>query len=185
VRRSRLDFASRDHYVAPGNADDSGRRRFGETAWALGVARAFGRGEAFASAGSGFETPTMTELAYRADGASGFNRALEPARFDSVEAGLRWRGDAFEASVAAYAIQGRREIVPASASGGRTSYANAARTRRKGVEGSLEGRAGDHWSYLLVANWIDARFGEGFHAGRRIPGIPSAHGFAEFAWHDA
>lgn len=185
ARRSRLDFDSRDFYVAPGNADDSGSRRFGETAWALGAARAFDWGEAFASVGSGFETPTMTELAYRADGASGFNRTLEPARFDSVEAGLRWRRTDAEASLAAYLIEGRDEIVPAAASGGRTSYANAARTRRIGVEASLEGRFGDRWSYLLVGNWIDATFEAGFADGNRIPGIPSRHGFAELAWHDA
>ena len=185
ARHGRLALASDDHYVAPGNGDDSGRRTFAETAWSLGVARAFASGEVFASVGSGFETPTMTELAYRADGASGFNQALDPARFDSAEVGTRWRRDRLDASLAAYVIEGRDEILPAFASGGRTSYANAARTRRSGVEASLGGDAGEHWSWLLVGNWIDARFAQGLFDGNRIPGIPAAHGFAELAWHDA
>ena len=198
VRRSRLEFASDDHYLAAGNADDSGRLDFGETAWSLGAARAFARGEMFAGVGSGFETPTMTELAYRTDGASGFNRGLRPARFHGAEIGTRWRLDGMDASIAAFRIDGRDEIVPALAEGGRTSYANAGRTRRTGVEASIAGDAGDAWSWLIVGNWIDARFEEPFsdrvvrngeedlrtvEAGNRIPGIPTAHGFAELAWH--
>ena len=199
VRHSRLVFASDDHYVAPGNPDDSGRLSFQETAWSLGAARAFAHGEVFASIGSGFETPTMTELAYRTDGASGFNRALDAAGFRSAEVGARWRANGLELNVAAYRIDGQDEIVPALAEGGRTSYANAGRTRREGVEASLAGRIGERWSWLLVGNWIDARFEESFSnrivrggetevrvvdAGNRIPGIPPAHGFAELAWHD-
>ena len=198
VRRSGLSFSSDDHFVAPGNADDSGRLDFEETAWSLGVARAAARGELFASVGSGFETPTMTELAYRTDGASGFNRDLGPARFHSVEIGARWRLAALDFSAAAYRIDGRGEIVPALAEGGRTSFANAGRTRRTGVEASLAGEVGDRWSWLLVGNWIDARFEEAFSnrvvrngeedvrtvaAGNRVPGVPAAHGFAELAWH--
>lgn len=101
-------------------------------------------------------------------------------------------------SIAGYRIDGRDEIVPALAEGGRTSYANAGRTRREGVEASAAGRLGDRWSWLLVGNWIDARFEEGFtnrivrggettprvvQPGNRIPGIPPAHGFAEVSWH--
>lgn len=202
VRHSHLVFASSDHYVSAGNGDDSGRLAFSETAWSLGAARAInggnGVGEVFASVGSGFETPTMTELAYRTDGASGFNRALAPARFDSAELGARWRAGPLELSIAGYRIDGRDEIVPALAEGGRTSYANAGRTRREGVEASAAGRLGDRWSWLLVGNWIDARFEEGFtnrivrggettlrvvQPGNRIPGIPPAHGFAEVSWH--
>lgn len=182
VRTSRLVFESDDRYVAQGNGDDSGRRDFNETAWSLGVARAFARGEAFGSIGGGFETPTMTELAYRPDGSSGFNRELGPARFHSAEAGVRWRTDDVALDLAAYRIDGRGEIVPAVAEGGRTSYANAGRTRRDGVEARLEGRAGGRWTWLVVGNWIDARFLEGHASGNRVPGIPRAHGFAELAW---
>ena len=202
VRHSRLDFDSSDHFVMAGNGNDSGRLAFSETAWSLGAARAMegggGTGEIFASIGSGFETPTMTELAYRTDGSSGFNRALVPARFDSAEVGARWRSRSLEVSIAAYRIDGRDEIVPALAEGGRTSYANAGRTHRHGLEASAAGSAGDRWSWLVVGNWIDARFEDGFSnrvvrggesttrvvdAGNRIPGIPHAHGFAELAWH--
>ncbi|MDQ3494099.1 MAG: TonB-dependent receptor [Pseudomonadota bacterium] len=197
LRHARLSFASNDHYIAPGNGDDSGRFDFSETAASLGVARAFGSGEVFASIGRGFETPTVTELAYRPDGGAGFNRALAAARVHSGEAGMRWRFEHAFASLAAYRIDGSGEIVPAVSSGGRTSFANAGRTRRQGLEASLSGRLGEHWSYALAANTIRARFLDAYafrtaqgalrvvDAGNRIPGIPRADGFAELAWRDA
>ncbi|MBU8977493.1 TonB-dependent receptor [Lysobacter sp. MMG2] len=194
VRRSELRFESDDHYIAPGNGDDSGSLDYGETAAALGVSRAFGSGEVFASVGRGFETPTVTELAYRPDGSAGFNTDLQPAHFDTAEIGTRWRADSVEASVSAYRIDGEDEIVPATNSGGRASFANAGRTRREGVEAGIEGRLHRQWSYALTANWLRARFTEDFsyrvasgavqivEAGNRIPGIPRANGYAELAW---
>lgn len=196
-RRTRLSFASDDRYLAPGNGDDSGRFRFAESAVSLGAARRFEHGEWFASVGRGFETPTVTELAYRPDGGAGFNRELRASRVRTAETGLRWRGDSVEGSIAAYVIEGDGEIVPATSGGGRTSFANAGRTRREGVEASVAGRLGAGWSYALAANAIRARFVDGYvfrsggqgqqrivPAGNRIPGIPRADGFAELAWRD-
>ena len=199
VRHARLSFSTEDRFIAPGNGDDSGRFDYGETAASLGVARAFGAGEVFASIGRGFETPTITELAYRPDGAAGFNRDLTPASIVSAEAGARWRFARADASVALYRIDGEDEIVPALSRGGRASFANAGRTRRDGIEASLAGTLGEQWSYTLVANAMRARFTEEFSfrvatgaqvttrtvdAGNRIPGVPAADGFAELAWRD-
>lgn len=199
VRHARLTFASDDHFIAPGNADDSGRFDYSETAASFGVARAFDNGEIFASVGRGFETPTITELAYRPDGAAGFNRSLSPAHVVSAEVGTRWRFAAADASITAYRIDGEDEIVPALSRGGRASFANAGRTRRDGIEAGLAGTLGSQWSYSLAANAIRARFVETFSflvatgaqtttrtvaAGNRIPGIPRADGFGELAWRD-
>ena len=197
VRRSKLRFESDDHYIAPGNGDDSGSLDYGETAAALGVSRAFGDGEVFASLGHGFETPTVTELAYRPDGSAGFNTALAPAQFDTAEIGARWRFASASASVSVYRIDGEDEIVPADNRGGRASFANAGRTRREGIEAGFDGRFHPQWSYALTANFLRARFTEGFsytvlsggeervqfvEAGNRIPAIPRADGYAELAW---
>ncbi|HZX78927.1 TonB-dependent receptor family protein [Lysobacter sp.] len=197
VRHARMRFESDDHYIAPGNGDDSGRLDYHETAAALGAARSFGDGEVYASLGRGFETPTVTELAYRPDGSAGFNTALQPAHFDSAELGLRWRFAPGDVSVAAYRIDGDDEIVPADNRGGRASYANAGRTRREGIEAGFNGRLHPQWSYALSVNWLRARFTQDFQyrvlsggveqvqtvdAGNRIPGIPRADGYAELAW---
>lgn len=216
VRRSWLRFRSDDRYIAPGNGDDSGGVRRAETAVSLGVSRLWADGEAFAAWGSGYETPTLNETAYRADGGAGFNVALRPARTRSAEAGLRWRfggagagalsvaqtdaGDGRDAprgphalSLSVYRIDGRDEIVPATSSGGRSSFVNAGRTRREGAELALSGPIGGAWRYVLAASAIDARFTERYTfiasgaqrtvpAGNRVPGIPRGDLYAELAW---
>ena len=200
VRHGRLRFTSNDHYTAPGNGDDSGRLDYSETAFSAGVARRFQGGELFASLGRGYETPTVTELAYRPDGAGGLNTGLGPTHFVSAEIGARWRGPGYQASVALYRIDGRDEITQVLSSGGRSSYANAARTRRDGLEASLGGDMHPNISYAFSANLIDARFRQGWEtivvrggntevrqvpAGHRIPGIPRVQGFASIDLHRA
>ena len=90
VRRSRVDFSSRDAYIAPGNPDDSGALEYAQTTPVAGLAwRANDALEFYANAGRGFETPSFAELAYRADGGSGLNDGLRPAISRSAELGLR------------------------------------------------------------------------------------------------
>ncbi len=193
VRRSRLRFDSDDRYVA--NGDDSGGTRDANTALSFGVVRAFAHGEAYASYGRGFETPTLNEMAYRPDGAPGFNRDLEASRNHAYELGLRWRSaDAsWRIEMALYRVDGEDEIVPALNRGGRASFANAGATRREGVEFGASGDLGAHWRYAVAASWIDARFVEGFAfvaqneirvvaAGNRIPGVPRSDAFVELEW---
>ncbi len=200
ARHAQLDFASRDRYVAPGNRDDSGTLDFSETAVSLGASRAFAGGEAFAGIGRGFETPTVTELAYRPDGVGGFNGDLQAAEVLSSELGLRWRWRDADTTVTLYRIDGDGEIVPAVSSGGRASFANAGRTRREGIEASVAGALSTQWRYALSANAIRARFLDSYafrvaaggppetrvvEAGNRIPGIPRADAFAEIAWRNS
>ena len=193
VRRSRLRFDSDDRYVA--NGDDSGGTRDENTALSLGVVRAFARGEAYASYGRGFETPTLNEMAYRRDGAAGFNRDLDVSRNQAYELGLRWRSadTSQRIEMALYRVDGEDEIVPALNRGGRASFANAGATRRDGIEFGASGDVGAHWRYAVAASWIDGRFVEGFAfvaqnqtrivaAGNRIPGVPRSDVFAEIEW---
>lgn len=193
-RHSRIAFSSQDYYQAAGNGDDSGALDYAQNALALGTAWSFDRGEVFASAGRGFETPTMAELAYRADGTNGLNRELVPARHRSVEIGARWRVAQGEVGATLWQIASRDEIVPAQSLGGRASFSNADRTRRNGAELSYEGRVGERWSYALAATWTRAVFSDAFSyrvagagttvdrtvaAGNRVPGIPRATAYAE------
>ena len=195
ARHASLRFQSDDRYLA--NGDDSGGRHDARLAWSFGAVRAFSRGELYASLGRGFETPTLNERAYRPDGVSGFNRTLRPADLRAFEIGARWRGEWGDASLSAYRVDAEDDIVPALSRGGRASFANAGATRREGVELGASGAVGKQWRYALAASWIDARFVEGFafavangarietrvvDAGNRIPGIPRADAFAEWAW---
>ena len=114
ARRSRVDFASRDAYVAPGNPDDSGTLHYRQVTPVAGVLFAAAPGvEVYANAGRGFETPASSELAYRADGGSGLNSALRPARSRNVEAGLRLRRGDHAMGLAAFASRTVSDAVTA------------------------------------------------------------------------
>ncbi len=180
VRRSRVGFRSQDHYVAAGNPDDSGTLDYAFTTPAAGLLFRPSTGiELYASAGRGFETPSSSELAYRPDGASGLNTALRPAHSESFETGLRLHRDGRRLQLAAFDSRTRDELVVASSSGGRSTYANAASTRRRGLELSASGELGDRWQYSLAATALDARFTD---SGKRIPAIAARTTWAELRW---
>ncbi len=180
ARRSEVEFRTRDHYVTDANPDDSGRLRFARTSPVAGVLfRATPWLSLFANAGAGFETPTFSELAYRSDGASGLNDALQPARSRNLEAGLRARRTGWQASATLFRTHTRDELVVASSSGGRTVFANAGRTQRRGVELAWAAQFAPRWHLAASATWIDATV-QG--TGLRIPGIARSSGFAELRW---
>jgi iron complex outermembrane receptor protein len=198
VRRSQVDFDSRDDYIAAGNPDDSGALGYAFTTPVAGLLYLPTEGlELYADAGRGFETPSASELAYRPDGASGLNAALRPARTRSVEAGMRLHRGAHRFSAAVFDARTRDELVVASNQGGRSTYANAASTRRSGMELSASGPLASHWRYALAVTTLAARNTAAFAtcrappcavpdttvvAGARIPGTSARSGWAELRW---
>ncbi|WP_279303967.1 TonB-dependent receptor family protein [Cognatiluteimonas telluris] len=170
IRHSRIDFRSRDAYIAPGNPDDSGALHYAQTTPVVGVAwQATPWLEVYGNAGRGFETPSFAELGYRADGRSGLNDALRPARTHSAELGLRGQRGAHAFDLVAFASRTRDELVVASNLGGRSTYTNAATTRRRGWELSASGPLAARWRYALAYSRLDARYLEGFGTCRAPP----------------
>jgi iron complex outermembrane receptor protein len=164
VRRSSVSFVSTDHYVTPTNPDDSGRVSYAATLPVIGAVWApMPALRVYATAGRGFETPTLNELAYRPNGESGLNFDLRPSRSDNLEAGVKGQaGQLGEWSAAIFGIHTRDEIVTLSNVGGRATYQNVAATRRLGAELSWDTHV---WSDLLVSaayTWLDARYSEAF-----------------------
>lgn len=199
VRRSEVTFRSRDRYVTDRNPDDSGRVRHRAVSPVLGASvRLRPALHAYAALGHGFETPTFNELGYRSDGGSGLNFELEPARTRSAELGLKLgRGDGPRAELALFRADTRDEITSATSAGGRTTFQNAGRARRRGVELSASlpfAARGQAW---LALTRLDAVFVDGFAtcagvpctvpdlrvpAGRRIPGVPRTTAAAAVRW---
>lgn len=198
VRRSQVDFESRDDYIAAGNPDDGGALGYAFTTPVAGLLYLPTGGlELYVDAGRGFETPSASELAYRPDGASGLNAALKPARTRSVEAGMRLHRGAHRFGAAVFDARTRDELVVASNRGGRSTYANAASTRRSGVELSASGPLASHWRYAFALTTLAARNTAAFAtcrappcavpdttvaAGTRIPGTSARSGWAELRW---
>lgn len=170
LRHSRIDFRSRDRYIAPGNPDDSGTLRYVQTTPVVGLLfRPAPWLDLYANTGRGFETPSSSELVYRADGGSGLNTALRPARSDNVELGLRARRDEQRFALAMFGSRTRDELVVAANRGGRSTYANAATTRRAGWELSASGPLSPQWRYALAYTRLDARYRDGFRSCRAPP----------------
>jgi iron complex outermembrane receptor protein len=186
MRHSEVRFRARDHYVVPGNPDDSGGVSYGATTPVLGLQyRPSDCLRLYASYGEGFETPTFAELGYRADGGAGLAFDLRPARSRQGELGAKWQGAGWQLEGAWFRADTRNELAVASNNGGRSSYRNIGRSRRQGAELSLRGDLGDGWRLALGATHLQARFRDAFlsgtpavriRAGTRIPGVPQDYG---------
>ncbi len=189
VRHSDVAFDADDRYVTGANPDDSGSVDYGATTPVAALSwQPDARVHAYASWGRGFETPTFSELGYRADGGAGFAFDLVPARSRNAELGLKLRPvDALEARLALFRADTRDELAVATSAGGRTTYQNIGEARRSGAEASLAWRPATDWRLQLAWTRVDARFRSGFlacsgvpcfepdtpvPAGSRIPGIP-------------
>jgi iron complex outermembrane receptor protein len=189
VRYSDVRFVSNDHYITSSNPDDSGRVGYTHTNPVAGALwRVAPDANAYVNWGVGFETPTFIELAYRPVG-SGLNFALQPAVSRSTEAGIKLFGGRI--NLAAFTIDTSNEIIVDSATGGRTTYKNASKTRRRGIETEWSATLGDGFTAYASYTYLSAKFAEGattgsppqpLPAGSRLPGVPAASAFAELAW---
>jgi iron complex outermembrane receptor protein len=191
ARYSDVRFGSLDHFIVQGNPDDSGNRAFTHTSPVAGVAWHVGDDvNVYANYGEGFETPTFAELAYSNSG-TGLNFALQPSVNRSGEIGLKAKLAARQrVSLAAFKIDTDDEIVTDTASGGRTTYRNAGKTRRHGVEASWTGELGRGFSAYASATYLSARFASDIvsgtspvvPSGSRLPGVPASSAYAELSW---
>ncbi|CAB5517558.1 Metal-pseudopaline receptor CntO [Achromobacter anxifer] len=184
---STVSFDSDDHYIAPGNGDDSGAARYRKALPVAAVRYAPDPGlSLYASYGRGFETPTLNEISYRPGGQPGLNFGLAPALSANLEAGVKARVAGGLLTAAVFHTRTDDEIVAAGSSGGRTSYQNAGRTRRDGVELGWSGDFARHGRAQLAYTWLNARYADDgpgdIRAGNKIPGIARQAAYASLAW---
>src|SRR5512134_1918211 len=126
------------------------------------------------------------------DGSAGLNTSLVPARSHNFEVGAKsaW-SDSLRGTIALFAVNTDDEIVVRSNAGGRSSFANASATRRRGAEASLGWDVLRELSLQLALTAIHATYSEPFlicaaapclqptipvPAGNRLPGVPAYSG---------
>ncbi|WP_375142150.1 TonB-dependent receptor family protein [Ideonella azotifigens] len=199
LRHSRVRFESRDDYIVGTNPDDSGGANYTATLPVLGLMFAASEQLHFyATAGRGFETPTLNELAYRSGGQTGLNFGLGAARSSSVEAGVKARVDGLgEFTAALFRTGTSNEIVTQTNQGGRATYQNAGATRRRGLELGWSQRFFGDLRAQVALSTLDARYRDGFAtcaatpcssatlqipAGNRLPGLARNTAFAAVSW---
>lgn len=199
VRRSKVDFRSTDAYITKTNPDDSGAASYAANLPVMGVSYAVDEKlRVYATAGRGFETPTLNELAYRPSGGTGLNFALQASLSRSVEAGVKAKPwDGAELTLALFQTGTDHEIVTQTNLGGRATYQNAGATRRRGLEASGAFQLSSSLQAQLAATWLDARYRDGFltctatpcaaanqqvNADNRIPGIARTSLYGALTW---
>ncbi|MBS0446069.1 MAG: TonB-dependent receptor [Proteobacteria bacterium] len=199
VRHSKVSFTSTDHYIVGKNGDDSGAADYGATLPVAGILFAASPDvHLYATAGKGFETPTLNELAYRPNGQTGLNFGLQPARSNSVEAGIKTRYEAIgQLNLALFETRTSNEIVTLTNSGGRSTYQNAGSTRRTGIELSWSRQWFENLHAQAAYTWLAAIYRDGFltctatpcttptvaiASGNRIPGLARNAFYASLGW---
>lgn len=188
LRYSTVNFDSNDNYITAANGDDSGNARYHKWLPAASLKYAIDNSwNAYLSAGRGFETPTINELSYRADGETGFNTALQPATSDTVELGTKKRIGNGLITAALFQTDTQNEIVTDTSLGGRTTYKNAGETRRRGLELGVDQQFAADWRVKAAWTLLDARYrsnacGDESCNGKRIPGIARNMLYGELAY---
>lgn len=179
VRSSRVRFSVDDRYVTASSPNDSGSIKYRNTSPVAGLVwHASEDMNVYGNIGRGFETPTLTEIAYRPD-ASGPNLALRPSRSRQGEIGMKIRRGRHALDLALFHAISSDEIVPLTTQNGRAIFQNIDEVRRRGLEVSWEMK----WDKIhtqLAYTLLDAQFRQQFTnaqgaviaAGNRLPGAP-------------
>lgn len=189
VRVSEVKLSVADHYFGD-NYDGSGAVSYHNTSPVVGlVFHATDDINVYANIGKGFETPTLAEAAYQANG-TGTNFALKPSTSVQSELGVKMRAGRHTFDAALFNADSRDEIVAASTDSGRTIYQNVDKARRRGVE--LAWKADwKQFTTKVAYTLLQATFRNDFTgtngstvaAGNRLPGAPMHSLFAEAETH--
>ncbi|MDO8375815.1 MAG: TonB-dependent receptor [Aquabacterium sp.] len=172
------------------NRDDTGELSFSFLNPVLGLRWAVAPGWVLhASAARGFESPTLGELAYRADGAGGFNTDLQAQKSRQLELGSKWRGVALSVDAVVFATNTDNEIGVLSNTAGRTVYQSVGRTQRRGAELALGWVATPSLRLQASAAWLEAEYRDQFGPtatpvlpGNQLPGTQRSSAWAQAAW---
>ena len=180
LRASRVEFRVSDHFIGGINPDDSGAKSYSATTPVAGLLFRLSKTISFyGNVGRGFETPTFAELAHTNSG-SGPNFALQPAKSRHAEVGIKAvavKRARFSAAI--FDIDVKDEIVVDANINGRTTFRNAGRTERRGVELAAETMLGGPWQAQLAFTRVNASFED---TGNLLPGVPRTQAFASLSY---
>ncbi|WP_347453057.1 TonB-dependent receptor [Acinetobacter thermotolerans] len=191
LRYSNVHFKTEDHYIVGENGDNSGKTTYEKLLPSVALSwKIIPDAMIYASYAQGFETPTFTEMAYPADG-SNDTLGLKAAESETYEIGLKSANRFGDFTAAVFHTTTQDDIVSAGSDGGRSTFRNADKTLRKGLELSW---SKDLWRDLSAQasySYIDATFDadipaignvEAVAAGNYIPGIAKNQAFLSLGW---
>jgi len=190
VRYSNVHYKSEDRYLS--NGDDSGKTDYNKVLPSAALSwQILPELMAYMSYAKGFETPTFTEMAYRPDGESGFNFDLTASTSDTYETGLKSQNQLGDFTLAVFQTKTKDDIVSAGNSNGRSTFRNADKTLREGVEFAWNKKLWRDLTATASYTYLDATFDADIPAlgsiaqipsGNAIPGIAKNQAYASLAW---
>ncbi|MEB3864821.1 TonB-dependent receptor [Acinetobacter sp. IK31] len=198
VRYSNVHYKSKDHFTSGPdqygtvNGDDSGKTDYNKVLPSAALSwQILPELMAYVSYAKGFETPTFTEMAYRPDGLSGFNFGLTASTSDTYETGLKSQNQLGDFTLAVFQTKTKDDIVSAGNSNGRSTFRNADKTLREGVEFAWNKKLWRDLTATASYAYLDATFDADIPAsgsvaqipsGNAIPGIAKNQAYASLAW---
>ncbi|MBO9529632.1 MAG: TonB-dependent receptor [Acinetobacter oleivorans] len=190
VRYSNVHYKSKDNYLS--NGDDSGKTDYSKVLPSAALSwQILPELMAYVSYAKGFETPTFTEMAYRPDGESGFNFDLTASTSDTYETGLKSQNQLGDFTLAVFQTKTKDDIVSAGNSNGRSTFRNADKTLREGVEFAWNKKLWRDLTATASYTYLDATFDADIPAlgsiaqipsGNAIPGIAKNQAYVSLAW---
>ncbi len=195
LRYSNVHFKSKDKFLANGN--NSGKTDYQKLLPSAALSwQIFPELMTYASYAQGFETPTFTEMSYPADGSSR-TLDLKAAESRTYEMGLKSANTLGDFTVAVFQTKTKNDIVSAGNDNGRSTFRNADKTLREGIELSWNKNLWRDLTAQASYSYIDATFDadipelrndEGevvvsrIASGNYIPGIAKNQVFLSLGW---
>ena len=198
LRYSNVHFKSEDHYITDVNGDNSGKTTYDKLLPSMALSwQILPELMTYASYAQGFETPTFTEMSYPANTAENRSFNLKAAQSETYEMGLKSANILGDFTVAIFQTQTENDIVSAENDNGRSTFRNADKTLREGIELSWNKNL---WRDLIAQasySYIDATFDADIpeilnqngsiavsrvESGNYIPGIAKNQAFLSLGW---
>jgi iron complex outermembrane recepter protein len=198
IRRTEVKLEIEDNFVSGSGSlgDNSARNVFQKTTPVLGaIWKINPTFNLYANYGTGFETPTFVEVAFlNANGLGGPNAALKPSESKNYELGAKaYLSDNTLLNLAVFNSITDDEIVTRESGGGRSAFVNAGKTKRKGIELSVDSKLKNDISLYGAYTLLDAKFDDSFtsivnsnpvtvDSGNTISGTYRTQIYGEIAW---
>jgi iron complex outermembrane recepter protein len=189
LRYSNVHFKSKDKFLANGN--NSGKTTYDKLLPSMALSwQILPELMTYASYAQGFETPTFTEMSYPADGSSR-TLDLKAAESETYEMGLKSANTLGDFTVAVFHTTTQDDIVSAGNDNGRSTFRNADKTLREGIELSWNKNVWRDLKAQASYSYIDATFDAeipaigtvaAIAAGNYIPGIAKNQAFLSLGW---
>ncbi len=190
LRYSNVHFKSKDRFLANGN--NSGKTTYDKLLPSMALSwQILPELMTYASYAQGFETPTFTEMSYPANTAENRSFSLKAAESETYEMGLKSVNTLGDFTVAVFQTRTKNDIVSAGNDNGRSTFRNADKTLREGVELSWNKNLWRDLTAQASYSYIDATFDAdipvigtvaAIAAGNYIPGIAKNQAFLSLGW---